>query len=673
MSEQAHWMQNNQQHLSAIVEWIALRLQRLVNICEGKDETASDVEQIEQLFQRVQDLENRQLPPALNLLGNALGLSNFERQVLALCIAVELNTQISELCARAQADPARPFPTFALAFVLFDDPDWNVLSPHAPLRYWRVLEIKQSGSRALTGAALAVDERIVNYIKGLNYLDERLTPFVSPVQWGPIANQHYDETLPDSQQHNVDAIIESLQYANGSGVPPVIELLGHDPGSKRLIASNVASTLGLSLQTLELKTLPNQLGELETLTRLWQRERLLLPLALVIDIKGANETEKTLLRRFLQRDSGVIFLDADEAGIELCHSRFTIEINKPTPLEQQQLWTEGLQECADDNPQRLAQQFSFNQSEIKRLSTIVLDKSSRDTQLLKPQLWQACRVAARTGLDQLARRIDSRANWEQLVLPPLQTALLQQITDQVACRDTVYESWGFRQQMNRGLGINALFAGESGTGKTMAAEVVANALQLDLYRIDLSGVINKYIGETEKNLRRLFDAAEDSGAILFFDEADALFGKRSAVKDSHDRYANIEINYLLQRMESYRGLAILATNMKTSLDKAFIRRLRFIVDFPFPGIEERTAIWQRAFPPETPINQEVNYRALAKLRLTGGNIHNVALNAAFLAARQNSPVTMTHILDAARNEYKKLERPAKESDFTWQSNLEVAI
>jgi SpoVK/Ycf46/Vps4 family AAA+-type ATPase len=227
--------------------------------------------------------------------------------------------------------------------------------------------------------------------------------------------------------------------------------------------------------------------------------------------------------------------------------------------------------------------------------------------------------------------------------------------------------------MNRGLGISALFAGESGTGKTMAAEVIANDLELDLYCIDLSGVVSKYIGETEKNLRKLFDAAEDSGAIIFFDEADALFGKRSEIKDSHDRYANIEINYLLQRMESYRGVAILATNMKSALDQAFVRRLRFIVDFPFPGVEERLAIWQHIFPAGTPLEQDFDFGRLARLNLAGGNIHNVAINAAFLAARHNSPVTMPLVLSAARDEFRKLERPAKDSDFSWQGSLEAVL
>jgi hypothetical protein len=222
-------------------------------------------------------------------------------------------------------------------------------------------------------------------------------------------------------------------------------------------------------------------------------------------------------------------------------------------------------------------------------------------------------------LDILAQRIEAKATWDDIVLPENELNLLHQIADQVERRSQVYDEWGFREKMNRGLGISALFAGESGTGKTMAAEVIANDLHLNLYRIDLSAVVSKYIGETEKNLRRLFDAAEDGGAILFFDEADALFGKRSEVKDSHDRYANIEINYLLQRMEAYRGLAVLATNMKSALDHAFLRRLRFIVNFPFPSREDRARIWQQVFPPQTPVNG-VDFDHLARLNLTGGNI-----------------------------------------------------
>lgn len=278
-----------------------------------------------------------------------------------------------------------------------------------------------------------------------------------------------------------------------------------------------------------------------------------------------------------------------------------------------------------------------------------------------PQKDELIEIPRRTGpvsaeLDRFTRRIDAKAEWDDLVLPPEQIALLKQIADQVALRDQVYKAWGFREKMTRAFGISALFAGESGTGKTMAAEVIANVLELDLYRIDLPAVVSKYIGETEKNLRRLFNAAQDREIILFFDEADALFGKRSEVKDSHDRYANIETGYLLQRMESYRGLAILATNLKSSVDTAFVRRLRFVVDFPRPDATLREEIWRKVFPRLTPVHGDLDYQRLAELELTGGSIQNVALEAAFGAAQQGSPVTMPLILAAATTELKKLER-----------------
>ena len=219
----------------------------------------------------------------------------------------------------------------------------------------------------------------------------------------------------------------------------------------------------------------------------------------------------------------------------------------------------------------------------------------------------------------------------------------------------MYEDWGFGHGQARGLGIAALFAGESGTGKTMAAEAIAHAARLDLYRIDLSSVVSKYIGETEKNLARLFDAAEASGAILLFDEADALFGKRSDVKDSHDRYANIEVAYLLQRIESYRGLAILTTNMKNALDRAFLRRLRFIVQFPFPDAQAREQIWQRQFPRHAPLGR-IDFPALARLQLTGGSIRSVAIQAAFRAADAGRAIDHGLVIEAAQVEHAKLER-----------------
>jgi SpoVK/Ycf46/Vps4 family AAA+-type ATPase len=234
-------------------------------------------------------------------------------------------------------------------------------------------------------------------------------------------------------------------------------------------------------------------------------------------------------------------------------------------------------------------------------------------------------------------------------------ATLRQVAIHVRHRHEVLERWKLGERSARGLGISALFAGASGTGKTMAAEVLANELRLDLYRIDVSSVVSKYIGETEKNLRRVFQAAEEGGAILLFDEADALFGKRSEVKDSHDRFANIEVSYLLQRMEAYRGLAILTTNMKSALDQAFLRRLRFVIEFPFPDATARRRIWQGVFPREAP-TAKLDLGKLARLSISGGHIRNIALGAAFNAAGEGAAIGMKHVLDAARREYRKLDK-----------------
>ena len=280
---------------------------------------------------------------------------------------------------------------------------------------------------------------------------------------------------------------------------------------------------------------------------------------------------------------------------------------------------------------------------------------------LAARLWEICCARTRPRLDDLAQRLRPVAAWDDLVLPEEQRRVLREITAQVRQRFKVYETWGFAAKGARGLGLSALFAGPSGTGKTMAAEALAAELQLDLYRIDLSAVVSKYIGETEKNLRRIFDAAEDSGVILLFDEADALFGKRSVVRDSHDRYANVEISYLLQRVEAYRGLAILTTNQKSAVDHAFLRRLRFVVQFPFPDAPQRAEIWRRIFPGATP-TEGVEPLKLAALNVPGGNIRNVALNAAFLAADEGQPVRMTHLLRAARSECAKLEKPLTEAE-----------
>jgi hypothetical protein len=593
-------------------------------------------------------------PVALIMLARRLELSLFERQVLLLCAAMELDTSIASLCAQAQADPARPYPTFALALSLFDDPAWEALSPERPLRYWRLIEISQPAGQPLTSSALRADERIVSYLKGLNYLDDRLAPLLNPLDM----TAHMAE-LPPSQQSVADRIADRLKHGAGNGMLPVIQLLGVEGFSKQLIAVHAARALGLNLYRLPAALIPTQAAELENLARLWQRESMLLPLALYVDGAG-SETDSpqpgvtSPLNRFLARTGGVAFLDTRDVMPGLAENTFSAEVAKPTAVEQKEAWTEALGEAAGHTPALLSAQFNLSLADIHEIINRVAGPHDR--------LWDECLAITRPRLDTLAQRVDAKATWNEIVLPPAETALLHQIAAQVGHRSTVHEGWGFGRRMGRGLGISALFAGDSGTGKTMAAEVIANELRLNLYRIDLSGVVSKYIGETEKNLRRLFDAAEDGGAILFFDEADALFGKRSEIKDSHDRYANIEINYLLQRMEAYGGLAILATNRQSALDSAFMRRLRFVVNFPHPSSAQRKAMWQKAFPKEVPVD-ELDLERLARLNLTGGNISSIALNTAFQAAQSGVPVSTTLILESTRTELRKLGRVINELEF----------
>jgi hypothetical protein len=709
MNEQiATWEKNNETYLAAALAWLRQRLSELVptvmatapemvvadeprrfglfnrSRIEVSDRLLDAPSSLEKLAERLAAAEAVEPPPALLILARRLGLSRFEQEILLLCLGMELDTRFPGLCAQAQDDPNRPFPTFALALALFDEPAWDALSPERPLRYWQLIEINQPGAQPLTTSALRLDERILNYAKGLNYLDDRLSPLLAPFDVGMD-----DEPLPPSQATAVTQIVGHVQHRIPNGVPLVVQLLGIDNLSKQMVAQRAAAELGLHLNRLPAELLPNDPNQLEKMARLWQRESILLPLALYLDAHESDgETppgQTPLLQRFLARSQGIFFLASRELRPGLGAAATAVEIHRPTPAEQQAIWQEVLTVNSEqltvdsdgsdgwiaEGSALLAGQFNLNAATIRQIgSSALAEPANEETDPSRityhvSRLWDACLTNTRPRLDLLAQRIDPIATWDDIVLSDEIAGLLHQIAVQVAHRNTVYDAWGFREKMSRGLGLSALFAGESGTGKTMAAEVLANELELNLYRIDLSAVVSKYIGETEKNLRRLFDAAEDGGAILFFDEADALFGKRSEVKDSHDRYANIEINYLLQRMEAYRGLAILATNRKSALDSAFMRRLRFVVNFAFPDLAQRRAIWQRILPPQTP-QADLDFDHLARLNLTGGSIQNVALNAAFLAAQRDEPVTMPLILEAARAELRKLERPVRERDLAWQ-------
>jgi hypothetical protein len=318
----------------------------------------------------------------------------------------------------------------------------------------------------------------------------------------------------------------------------------------------------------------------------------------------------------------------------------------------------------------LANQFQFSPGQIEDAVATALDYANWQRQPLTEQdLFAASRAHSNQKLVALATKIVPRYVWNDIVLPPDTIAQLQEMVNTVRQKPLVYGEWGFGRKLSLGKGLNALFAGESGTGKTMAADIMAGQLGQDLYKIDLSMLVSKYIGETEKNLNRIFTEAETSNAILFFDEADAIFGKRSEVKDSHDRYANIEISYLLQRMEAYDGVVILATNLRANLDDAFTRRLHFIVEFPFPEAIDREIIWQVNFPPETPLAPDIDFKILAeRYRITGGNIRNIIMASAFLAAEKTEPVGMPHLLHGARREYQKMGRLIDEYLFILETN-----
>ena len=390
-----------------------------------------------------------------------------------------------------------------------------------------------------------------------------------------------------------DKIIEELNKDNIS----VIQLEGTDYNSCRTLTNSICSSLKLNLFSLNSLDIPNNVQDRITLSRLWEREAYLNHNLLLIEHEYTEDASRIRnLISFIEETHTIIFLFGVNK-LKNCGRRIiSFNMKKMNTGEKIELWKKYLgNDIKKFNGQieKASVHFNFSPSEMYNTANLILQENEgSSSEEIKNKFWEYCRILSRQNMDNLAQRIESNVSWDDIVLPEAQLQLLQDIAIHLQQRYKVYENWGFKDKSLRGLGISALFTGVSGTGKTLAAEILSNELRLDLYRIDLSAVVSKYIGETEKNLRKIFDTAEESGAILLFDEADALFGKRSEVKDSHDRYANIEVSYLLQRMELYNGLAILTTNLKNSLDTAFLRRIRFIIQFPFPDFSQRIKIWE---------------------------------------------------------------------------------
>ena len=619
-----------------------------------------------------QTLVNAGMPPALEEIVELFGLSPFERHVLLLCLMPELEPSFPRLYAYLQDDVAHQYVTPHLAVAVYgtDEPQTlptlGAFLPVAPLRRFQliVLDTAPLSATALANCPLRIDRRIADYLQGINRLDNRLTALLKPVHSAQLSAA--DADLVDQLEQWLVTHLEQASW-------PLLNLMGRADAGQRSIAAAVAQRVDLDLYQLSPLQIPEPGLERMQLFHLLEREAILSQFALYLDASQVKQDSiddaklrQTMTEIVEQLNVFVVVCSQEHWPAE--RSMLMVRVPKPDSVAQLALWHQtlaGISHTAGDRLDEIVQQFDLGSEQIERVVDIAWNRAKLQdgaATLSAADLWSACRELTGCQIEPLVQRLSPKYNWDDIILPANLDRQLRDIADQVTYRSQVYDQWGFGAKLSRGRGISALFAGPSGTGKTMAAEVLANHLQLDLYRVDLSGVVSKYIGETEKNLRRVFDAAEQSGAILFFDEADALFGKRTEVKDSHDRYANIEVNYLLQRMEDYRGLAILATNRKSALDQAFLRRLRFLLDFPFPDSSQRRRIWQKAFPPPTPL-ADLDYTFLSRLEITGGNIKNIALNAAFLAAAAGGSVEMEHLLLAIRREYDKIDKLVQQLEF----------
>jgi hypothetical protein len=466
---------------------------------------------------------------------------------------------------------------------------------------------------------------------------------------------------------------------------PIVSLTGPDHGQQLAVAGYLARQIeaGTDLLVLDGDSLGSHPDPEDVVARAAREAQLanaVLALTAANHVAASGGSASGALRRFLAgQDPSLRFLLAPEPwslpNYAAARTVFHLDLPAPDAEARQQLWAASLNGHAPDvDLGELANRFRLTSGQIASAArhaytlASVRQGSQRNGadghQVGRDELFASCRAQSTGALEGLAQRIDSIYTWEDLVLPPQVKQQLHSLENWVRYRHVVYGEWGYSRRVMLGRGLAVLFSGPSGTGKTMAAGIMARNLELDLYRIDLSSVVSKYIGETEKNLSRIFAAAETANAILFFDEADALFGKRSDVKDAHDRYANIEVSYLLQRMEAYDGVAILATNFRQNLDQAFARRLQITVEFPFPQASDRERIWQKLLPADVPQAGDVDVGYLAaQFALAGGNIKNSVLTAAFAAAAQAGPIAMRHLVRAVSQELAKMDQPVVRADF----------
>lgn len=633
----------------------------------------------------------------LTWLAHAFGLSSFDVDLILIALAPELDLRYERLYAYLQDDVTRKRPSVDLAL--------NLLCPsaeaklkrrghfavEAPLIRHGLLHLIPDPNQLrppLLAYYLKLDEQIVHLLLGQEGLDARLASCCQVVQ--PAVHHN---VLPMSAAMK-RALLALVRQARTGRHPLRLYFQGPQGIGKRRIAEAIAGEVSTTLLAVDLiRTLAVD-TDFEWTFRLLFREAWLGDAILYFDNLDALRGDERFmpyqhLVSALGESTGVTILaGAQPWGATRGGSGGgpigVISVSFPMPdFAQRQAWwqaclsTEGI---TLDRPavEALAGRFRLTPVQIAeavvaghnhalwRVAAQAADQlpSRSSVQPTVSDLFTAARAQSGIDLGTLARKIEPMYTWNDIVLPSDALVQLRGIGQRITYRHRVLDDWGFGRKLSLGRGVNALFAGSSGTGKTMAAEIIAHDVGLDLYKIDLSGVVSKYIGETEKNLDRIFTAAESANAILFFDEADALFGKRSEVRDSHDRYANIEISYLLQKLEQYEGVAILATNLRQNMDEAFTRRLQCIIEFPFPDELQRQQIWQVLFPPEAPRDEAIDFAFLAKqFRLSGGHIKNIVLGAAFLAAANGGRIGMEQLIQATWRECQKIGRALSASDF----------